>query len=238
MFQSGPGGQTNDLGEFRLFDLSPGEYIVLASPRQEFGRPGTSAPQSATIVAPTYFPGALDPLAAQPVTVTAGQTAGDVVIRMAVVPAFQIAGLVVDESDKPVDGAVVTMMPEVSPGGFTPRPPMPGPGFVRSDAAGRFVITNVTNGSYRVAASIPVAVRTVTTRTGSGDGMVKTQILGTAISGSTAVVSNGVVTGGTYTDPQSGRMFQYTTAGAQAVAVTVADANVSDVRLVAVSPQQ
>ena len=38
LFPAGSGGQTNDLGEFRLFGLPPGDYYVQAAPGPEPGR--------------------------------------------------------------------------------------------------------------------------------------------------------------------------------------------------------
>ena len=47
----GPGDQTNDLGEFRLYSLAGGEYYVQAMPRPDFG--GALAPRATTIL-PTF----------------------------------------------------------------------------------------------------------------------------------------------------------------------------------------
>lgn len=54
LIPAGPGAQTNDLGEFRLFSLPPGEYYVQATPRFDFG--GSAAPRATTML-PTYSRG-------------------------------------------------------------------------------------------------------------------------------------------------------------------------------------
>ena len=105
-----PGGSsatTNDLGEFRLFSLAPGEYYVQATSRPEFGE---WAGARGTTFVPTYFPATSDALAAHPVVVAAGQTSADVVIRMIQVPAFQVSGVVLDQRGQPVADAIVRLV--------------------------------------------------------------------------------------------------------------------------------
>ena len=65
----GEASRTNDLGEFRVFGLAPGQYIVVASPR-----PFGSDALSRTMVSSTFYPGTPDPSAAQVLTVNAGET--------------------------------------------------------------------------------------------------------------------------------------------------------------------
>jgi hypothetical protein len=49
---------TNDLGEYRLFDLAPGRYFLSAIPVPEEGQERSATGQS---YAPTYYPGTTDP---------------------------------------------------------------------------------------------------------------------------------------------------------------------------------
>lgn len=61
-------GETNDLGEYRLYGLAPGEYVVSATPREQAGRFGpprkaaeTAEPASndpREVGGRTYYPGA------------------------------------------------------------------------------------------------------------------------------------------------------------------------------------
>lgn len=87
----GTAAQTNDLGEFRLFGMAPGDYAIAATP----SRPMTGATTSPTVPTTTYFPGTADPAAASTVTVSAGDTAPGIEIRVVSVPAFRVSGGVV-----------------------------------------------------------------------------------------------------------------------------------------------
>jgi hypothetical protein len=153
LMPAGQGGQTNDLGEFRIFGLSAGEYVIVANPRSEFGGAVTSSPPATTTVTSTFFPGTADVTAAQPVMVRAGETVGDLTIRLVTVDAFHISGVVVDDNGIPMEGAMVMLMSgrrghdsllalTMGPLGMSP-----------SDASGRFVFADVPAGSYTVQSS-------------------------------------------------------------------------------------
>ena len=82
---------TDDLGEYRMIWVLPGEYYVGVTPRP---------PSAATIAArnphdvATFFPQATDPAAAIPVTVRAGEEAGSIDIGVQRVRPFHIFGTV------------------------------------------------------------------------------------------------------------------------------------------------
>jgi hypothetical protein len=61
--------QTNDLGEFRIFGLSPGQYIVQAT--AQINRPASA--KSKQGYAPVYYPGVPDAGRATPITLQAGE---------------------------------------------------------------------------------------------------------------------------------------------------------------------
>lgn len=146
--------QTNDLGEFRIFGLWPGDYVLAANTRSDFGSPATVS-SATTTMTPTFFPGTADISEAQPVTVQSGETVSDLTIQLITVPAFQVSGVVVDESDAPVADAMVMLMGS-SRGtdaagsffslGMGPR------GMSHSDANGRFTFGDVPAGSYTLRA--------------------------------------------------------------------------------------
>ena len=73
MIPAASAAQTNDLGEFRLFGLAPGEVYVQATSRPDFGRSASPRP---TVPLATYFPGTADVVGAMPITLAAGQTSG------------------------------------------------------------------------------------------------------------------------------------------------------------------
>jgi hypothetical protein len=145
-------GQTNDLGEFRIFGLPSGEYVVGTNLRSTFGA-ASAASSATTIMASTFFPGTADVSAAQPVTVEEGETVSDLTIRLVTVPAFRVSGVVVDESGAPVAGAMVMLMGGDGRGTDALRfLSMGSPGMSESDASGQFVFGDVPAGSYTLRA--------------------------------------------------------------------------------------
>jgi protocatechuate 3,4-dioxygenase beta subunit len=160
-----PGAQgqpTNDLGEFRVSGLPPGEYFVAATPRSmpmlpPFGAAASggaaSTPRVArTTIATTFYPGTTDQAGAQPLAVTAGAEVNGIVFSMQSTPAFRVSGIVVDENGDPVAGAMVMLMADPRSGMFM------GPaGNARARDNGGFDIDDVPPGSYRLNGSVPMS---------------------------------------------------------------------------------
>ena len=149
------GGQTNDLGEFRVSGLAPGEYFIAAifsfSHLSPFGGQAvapTPAGTARTTTATTFYPGTTDQGAAQAIVLAPGTEVGNIVFTMQTAPAFSVSGIVVDESGSPIARALVTLMGDPRSGMFGPA------GSAQSQEDGRFVIGEVSSGSYRVTASI------------------------------------------------------------------------------------
>ena len=74
---------------------------------------------SPTTVAATFYPGTVDPSAAQPLSIGRGATLNGVDVALLEVPAFSVRGVVVDEAGRPVENASVMLMPDpasASPG--------------------------------------------------------------------------------------------------------------------------
>lgn len=142
---AGPWSITNDLGEYRLFGLFPGQYYVSATLRSNnLGSESTEA----TAYAPTFFPGTGSPADAQKLIVAAGQTFSGIDIALIPVIAARISGTALDALGRPLDKATVDLMPRVafapSPGGNAPTRP-----------DGTFVISGVPPGEYTLRASRP-----------------------------------------------------------------------------------
>jgi hypothetical protein len=224
---AGGGAQTNDLGEFRLHSLAPGEYYVRAAPRSEFDRsfdPGTTA---ATVMLATYFPDTSDLGAAQRIVVTAGQTTTDVVVRMAMAAAFTVSGIVTDDGGQPVAHAMVRLVPRDA---SARQVPMFAP-FIqaRSDATGTFSLANVTSGSYTLVAVAPHVVSAGTADAGAtgaeaGAGFASFTAVAGAVSGSIV----GMVT----TESRDGTTVEYRDDAGTQVAVDVNDDNVTGLQVV------
>jgi hypothetical protein len=151
LIPAGQSVQTNDLGEFRIFGLPPGEYFVAAS------RPPNSGfvPIGGIAAVFSFYPGTPDASAAQPVTVASGQVATGFVMRLVTPQTYQVSGTVVDENGTPVAGAMVMLRNDPRTSGFMAMPVVTG----RSDANGSFVISGVAPGSYQTMANVPTAVR-------------------------------------------------------------------------------
>ena len=134
---------TDDLGSFRMYGLTPGDYVLQAMWRQ--GMSGAAEALGRTGYAPTYFPGTTDALSAQRFTVRANQTLSDIVMTLIPVATVRVSGSVVDShgalasngavmlTQARTDGPVLGMMvnssaplrdgtftfPGVSPGQYT-----------------------------------------------------------------------------------------------------------------------
>jgi len=224
LIPGGPGAQTNDLGEFRVHSLAPGEYYVQAAPGFRFG--GTlsaqSSPAPGTTLVPTYFPGTSDPSAAQPVLVAAGQTTGDIEVRMLVAAAFQVSGVVVDEAGVPVQGAMVRLTLQDPGAPMPPTPMMSGLNQDRTDAAGAFSLVSVTNGAYTLIAIPPVVIQAGPGGTTGGFSSVSSGFVGVA--------------GGVTTESRNGTTVQFRDDNGARVPVTVNEGSVTGLRVVVPRP--
>ena len=149
---SGRTGMTNDLGQFRIYGLPPGEYYVSASLR---GREsmvidmlggGAGGPQGSnqnTGYASTYYPGTPNPAEAQRVSLALAQELASVDIQLQPVRLAKITGTAVGSNGQPMSGAMVMLMPAMKDTALL----MPG-GSSRTNAEGQFTLSGVTPGEY------------------------------------------------------------------------------------------
>jgi protocatechuate 3,4-dioxygenase beta subunit len=214
-----PGAQTNDLGEFRVSGLAPGEYFVVVSPRSiaMFGTAASSPVRDRKVarstLPTTYYPGTTDQAGAEPITVAAGAEVGSIFLTMRPVPAFRVSGVVVDEDGKPVGDSMVMLMSDPRSGG------MMGPvGSSMSKPNGEFEIDDVPAGTYRLNASI------VMRPAASGGGAVA--------GGVVAGASSGIAFG----NSMSWSTSSSDAAAAQPAEIVVADADVTGARVVVRRP--
>ncbi|MFN7982564.1 MAG: carboxypeptidase-like regulatory domain-containing protein [Vicinamibacterales bacterium] len=138
---TGAPSSSNDIGEFRIYGLAPGEYYVSASLRAMNINPiEVSTDRSG--YAPTYYPSTTDVAAAQRVTVRAGDTVSNIVVTLSPTRMARVSGLVLDAQGQPVkNGAVMAMSASAGVMGG----PL-SPGMIRPD--GTFVINGLAPGEY------------------------------------------------------------------------------------------
>ncbi len=102
---SGTADVTDDLGEFRLYGLPPGDYAVVASGRDGADGPfGFLTPFAFAETAPTYYPGTADAAEAQTVTVGLGSDAS---VQFALLSrrTVRLSGRVIRADGSPATGA-------------------------------------------------------------------------------------------------------------------------------------
>jgi hypothetical protein len=131
---------TNDVGEFRMFGLPPGEYYVSANLRSFDGPPGTTDDRSG--YAPTYYPGTPNINEAQVVKVGIGETISEVTVMLTPTRTARISGVALDGEGKPLSGGMVMLIQRSGAGMF-----MGGPGAqIRPD--GTFSVGGLAPGEY------------------------------------------------------------------------------------------
>ena len=136
-FTAGRPAASNDIGEFRLYGLAPGQYVLSASVRPMFGGPAMAGDVG---YATTYYPGTADQAQAQRLSVGAGGGLSDVTLMLVATPTARISGVVVDDSGQLVrQGSVM-----VTPRGGMMISTIGGP--IRPD--GTFVVNSVPPGEY------------------------------------------------------------------------------------------
>jgi hypothetical protein len=111
----GEGGfdRTDDLGQFRLYGLTPGEYYVAATLRTTDFMPMNTQASAPPMdgYAPTFFPGTPSIADARRVTVRAGQDVLNVTFPLSATKVGRISGRVTTSSGAPYLGAMLTVAP-------------------------------------------------------------------------------------------------------------------------------
>jgi len=144
--RTGGGGQTDDLGQFRIFGLAPADYAVAAEARGNTfvspnAPPETEEDKNGFMT--TYFPGTGDEASAQRLRTKAGAETPGVEIRMVSGRLFHVSGMVVDSQGRAVPRGNGTLFKRSSSGMTTPF------GF-GMDEQGRFQMRNIPPGTYRL----------------------------------------------------------------------------------------
>jgi len=143
----GSGSQTDDLGQFRLYGLQPGDHAVVAE-AMRFNFVSPNAPpeteEEKIGFVTTYYPGTADEGSAQRVRTRAGTETPGIEIRLLQDRLYRISGMVVDSQGQPlvrVNGQIMRRTPGMTGGSSF--------GF-NTDEKGQFQMRNVPSGNYRL----------------------------------------------------------------------------------------
>jgi hypothetical protein len=185
--------QTDDRGEYRVFGLPPGEYVVaaVAGAFERFARTtaGDALPPESDEplnYAPTYYPGVTSTVEAGRVAVGAGQEQAGIDFSLRLVPTARVRGVVTSPGAGAAVRARVMLIPD-DPGGA-----LRAPGYragteadqtftIESVPPGRYVATVNAGGGRDVA---PLFARQSITVSGTDiEGLVLTLTPGATVSG-------------------------------------------------------
>jgi protocatechuate 3,4-dioxygenase beta subunit len=100
---------TNDMGEFRLFGIPPGQYYISATWRNPNGGNPDQNPSDRMAYVPTYLPGTTNANEAQRITVAAGQEFADLVMMLKPIKAARVTGAVTGSDGKPMTPAMIVV---------------------------------------------------------------------------------------------------------------------------------
>jgi hypothetical protein len=202
-FQGGNQAQTNDLGQYRLYNLAPGQYLVQAL----LQRPEDQQLQAAQeAYVPMFYPDVTDPASAATITVDAGGETQGIDIDVRPVHAVRVMGRVVNASSaRNTQNSYVMLMPAAA----DPRRRLGAVAMMTAsryaanveEPRGQFEISGVPAGSYWATATLQDDQRQY-------QGRVLVQVGDADVQGVTIPVSAGAdLTGHVRVDPQ--RPFDY-----------------------------
>jgi hypothetical protein len=148
---------TNDLGQFRIYGLPPGDYYVTASLRAGVemiemdlmtlsgastgSGPSASAPKSG--YAATYYPGTANVGDAQKITLAPGQESSSIDFALVAVRLAKVSGIVIGSDGKPLEGSAISLVPAGRDSGIVFMASS-----TRSAKDGSFTLNSVPPGDY------------------------------------------------------------------------------------------
>ena len=169
LVQSGRTSSTNDLGQFRLFGLPPGEYYISVTMRSfdtmimdmmgGMNAGGPTGSNNNSGYAATYYPGTPNPAEAQRLSLTVGQEAGSIDIQLQPVRLARITGNAVSSDGKPMGAGIVMLLPSMRDAVQF----MPG-GTSQTDKDGNFTLSGVAPGEYTVQVQSLAAIMSQATQ--------------------------------------------------------------------------
>jgi protocatechuate 3,4-dioxygenase beta subunit len=132
---NGGGDITDDLGQFRIHGLAPGDYYVSAS----FSPPGEAAGRVDYL--PTYYPGTASPTDARRITVRLGEEADNINVNLVIARFASVSGRVLNSLNAPVKASL--QLSTADPSGLPVGP-------ATAAADGTFAFRHVPPGDYRL----------------------------------------------------------------------------------------
>jgi len=169
---------TNDLGQYRIYGLPPGDYYVSATSRGAVEQqlmavemavaavrmsPGGSADPPRSGYAPTYYPGTPNGAEAQKLSLSVGQEAQNTDFGLVPVRLARVSGMVIGSNGQPLEGVMVNARPRTA---GAANPLVFPSATARTDKSGNFTLTSVPPGDYTLNAQ----TTTIVTSDNSGDG--------------------------------------------------------------------
>src|SRR5262245_22520367 len=133
--------QTDDRGQFRIYDIPPGTYLLMATPRV-FGM----TDDSRSVYPPIYFPGVLDPQEAGKVKMISGGELRGYDLTLFETTSYQIVGKVTSPDGQPPRRVFVTANKLPSSGLAQPASAQ------GTSAQGDFKLRGLIPGTYRLVA--------------------------------------------------------------------------------------
>jgi Carboxypeptidase regulatory-like domain len=150
--------RTNDLGEYRIFWLQPGQYFVSATPPDNKRTPvlNDGPDDAAAGYVPVYYPGTTDSQSAAPINLSPGIVFSGVDLTVATVRTVRVQGRVINGvNGQPAQNANIMLLPvQRTAGGFRGGVRNPGNQRNRINNQGTFDIRGVVPGSYELVAVV------------------------------------------------------------------------------------
>lgn len=187
--------QSDDRGQYRIYGLAPGNYIVTAAARMEplpDRAVRVSDPTTAQSYAPTYYPGVTSPADAVPISLGLEQEQPNIDFVLQTVATARVSGTVVGDAAAVAGAAVILAVDD-------PRGVSAGStygGRVQSD--GSFTVTGVPPGRYIAIARSTMGGGAMERRGGFGPGgraaltgVQQVSVGGEDVSGVTVPLSSG-----------------------------------------------